>query len=83
MKIKTEDIAKKRIGIFLSLIFGILYIPWIIAIIIPSLGEKVYAFISFPAVFMGTPALSVFITRKLTKDTTSLNFSTKIFENKK
>ena len=83
MKIKTEDIAKKRIGIFLSLIFGILYIPWIIAIIIPSLGEKVYAFISFPAVFMGTPALSVFITRKLTKDTTSLNFSTKIFENKR
>lgn len=32
---------------------------------------------------MGTPALAVFVTRKLTKDTASLNFSTKIFKNKK
>ena len=34
-------------------------------------------------VFMGTPALAVFVTRRLTKDTASLNFSTKICKNKK
>ncbi len=42
-----------------------------------KIRTKVYAVISFPAVFMGAPALSVFITRKLTQDTTPLNFSTK------
>ena len=49
----------------------------------PSLGETIYAIISFPIVFMGTPALAVFITRKLTKDSTPLNFTIKIFRNKK
>lgn len=83
METRAKDITKKRMIIFLSIVFGILYIPWIIGIIIPSLGETVYAIISFPVVFMGTPALAVFITRKLTKDTSSLNFSTKIFKNKK
>lgn len=83
MKIRTKDITTKRILIFLFIIFGILYIPWIIGMLIPALGAKVYAVISFPVVFMGTPALSVFITRKLTQDTTPLNFSTKIFKNKK
>ena len=83
MKIRTKDITTKRILIFLFIIFGILYIPWIIGMLIPALGAKVYAVISFPAVFMGAPALSVFITRKLTQDTTPLNFSTKIFKNKK
>lgn len=83
METRTTDITKKRIITFLLLVFGILYIPWIIVIIIPSLEEVVYAVISCPVVFMGTPALSAFITRKLTKDTTSLNFRTKIFKNKK
>ena len=83
MKIRTKDITTIRILIFLFIIFGILYIPWIIGMLIPALGAKVYAVISFPAVFMGAPALSVFITRKLTQDTTPLNFSTKIFKNKK
>lgn len=83
MKTRTKDITKNRMIIFLSIIFGILYIPWIIGIIVPSLGETVYAIIGSPVVFMATPALSVFITRKLTKDTASLNFSTKIFKNKK
>ena len=83
MKTRSKDITKKRMITFLSIVFGILYIPWIIAIIMPSLGEKIYAIISFPVVFMGTPALATFITRKLTKDTTLLNFSTKIFKNKK
>lgn len=83
METKTKDMTKKRMITFLSIIFGILYIPWIIGIIIPSLGETVYAIIGSPLVFMGTPALAVFITRKLTKDETPLNFSTKIFKNKK
>lgn len=83
MAARTKDITKNRIIVFLSIVFGILYIPWMIGIIIPSLGETVYAIISFPLVFMGTPALAVFITRKLTKDKTPLNFSTKIFQNKK
>lgn len=83
MGIKANDITKKRIIVFLSIVFGIIYIPWIIGIIMPSLGETIYAIISFPIVFMGTPALAVFITRKLTKDSTPLNFSTKIFRNKK
>lgn len=82
MKTRT-DIRKNRMLIFLSIVFGILYIPWIIGIIVPSLGETIYSIMSFPVVFMGTPALAVFVTRKLTKDTASLNFSTKIFKNKK
>lgn len=40
MGTRTKDITKKRIGIFLSIVLGILYICWMIAIIIPSLGEK-------------------------------------------
>ena len=83
MKSRTKDITKNRMIIFLSIVFGILYIPWIIGIIVPSLGETIYSIISFPVVFMGTPALAVFVTRRLTKDTASLNFSTKIFKNKK
>ncbi|MCI8410016.1 MAG: CPBP family intramembrane metalloprotease [Lachnospiraceae bacterium] len=83
MEIRTEDITKKRIFIFLGIVFGILYIPWIVGILVPNFGSTVYAIISSPVVFMGTPALAVLITRKLTKDTISLNFSTKIFKNKK
>ncbi len=83
METRTKDITQKRMLIFLYIIFGILYIPWIIGMIIPELGDTTYAVIRFPAVFMGTPALAVFITRKLTADTTPLHFSTKIFKNKK
>lgn len=83
MENKTNDMTKKRIITFLSIIFVILYIPWIIGIIMPNLGETVYAIIGSPVIFMGTPALAVFITRNLTKDQTPLNFSTKIFKKKK
>lgn len=83
MQTRIKDITIKRIIIFLLIVFGILYIPWIIAIMIPEFGETIYAIIRFPAVFMGTPALAVFITRKLTKDIAPLNFSTKIFKDKK
>lgn len=83
MDTRAKDITKKRMILFSAIVFGILYIPWIIGIMIPDLGETVYAVISFPAVFMGTPALAVFITRKLTKDTTPLHFSPRIFQNTK
>ncbi|MDE6918942.1 MAG: CPBP family intramembrane metalloprotease, partial [Lachnospiraceae bacterium] len=43
----------------------------------------VYALIRCPVVFMGTPALAVFITRRCTNDTEPLHFDTKIFRNKK
>lgn len=80
---ETKDITKRRIITFLSIVFGVLYIPWMIAVIVPGLGETIYAIISFPVVFMGTPALAVLITRKWTKDTTPMIFSTKIFKDKK
>ncbi len=83
MEADTKDITKKRILLFLSIVFGILYLPWIIGMIAPALGDTIYGVIRFPAVFMGTPALAVFITRKLTKDTTPLPFSTKIMKNKR
>lgn len=83
METDNKDITKKRMLLFLSIVFGILYIPWIISIIVPGAGESIYAIISFPVVFMGTPALAVFLTRKITRDTTPLNFSTKICRNKK
>ena len=79
---EEKDITK-RIIMYLSIVFGILYIPWIIGLIVPSLGNIVYAIVSFPIVFMGTPALSVFITRKLTTDNSSLPFSYKILKRKK
>ncbi len=83
MQTSAKDITKKQILTYLSVVFGILYIPWFIGIIAPGLGETVYAVIRFPVVFMGTPALAVLITRRRTKDTTPLPFSTKIFNNKK
>ncbi len=83
MNTSAKDMITKRIFTFLSIVFGILYIPWIIGMILPGLGETIYAIIRFPVVFMGTPALAVFITRKRTKDVTPLNFCAKIFQNKK
>ncbi len=80
---RTNDMATKRMMVFLSIVFGILYIPWMTGILIPGLGTTIYAVISFPAVFMGTPALAVFVTRKLTKDTMPLHFSTKILKDRK
>ena len=83
MKIKTKDVTTKRMTLFLSIVFGILYIPWMTAVIVPELHETVYALIRCPVVFMGTPALAVFITRRCTNDAEPLHFDTKIFRNKK
>lgn len=52
MEINAEDITKKRILTYLSIVFGNLYIPWIIGIIIPNLGDTIYTIIIFPVVFM-------------------------------
>lgn len=76
--------AKKQIFIYLAVVFGIYYGLWFIAVILPqNAGKSVYSLLSFPAVFMGTPALAVFITRKITSDNSPLRFSVKVWKNKK
>ena len=74
----------KRIFIYLAIVFGVYYGLWLIAVILPpSVGKSIYSLLSFPVVFMGTPALSVFITRKITSDKSPLKFSVKVWKNKK
>lgn len=80
---KKKNIIDRRIITFLLIVFAILYIPWLIGIIVPSLGKTIYAIIGSPIIFMGTPALAVFLTRKLTKDKMPLVFSSNFFKNKK
>lgn len=48
-----------------------------------SMGNAVYSFLSFPVVFMGTPALSVFLTRKIAGDKSAIAYNTKVWKNKK
>lgn len=72
----------KRITIFLTLVFGIYYSFWLAALLAPrGQGSAVISILQFPPVFMGTPALAVFLTRKLTGDRTPLNFSTRVRKN--
>lgn len=79
-----SNLETKRIFTYLSIVFGIYYCLWVIAVLLPEpVGKDVYAFLSFPAVFMGTPALAVFLTRKITKDKLPLKFSVKLWKNKK
>ncbi len=79
-----STLGTKRIFIYLTTVFGIYYCLWLIAVLLPGpAGKNVYAFLSFPAIFMGTPALAVFITRKITKDKSPLKFSIKFWQNKK
>ena len=57
---------------------------WLIAILLPdSMGNAVYSFLSFPIVFMGTPALSVLLTRKITGDKSAIAYDVKVWKNKK
>lgn len=80
----TLDIGTKRIFTYLSIVFGIYYCLWLIAVLLPEpAGKDVYALLSFPAVFMGTPALAVFITRKITADKSPIKFSGNFWKNKK
>lgn len=79
-----HQIETKRIFIFLIFVFGVYYCLWLTAILLPkNMGNAVYSFLSFPVVFMGTPALSVFLTRKITKDTSAMAYSVKAWKNKK
>lgn len=81
---KTASIEAKRIFTYLAIVFGVYYSLWLIAVLLPEpAGKEVYALLSFPAVFMGTPALAVFITRKITADKSPLKFSAKFWKNKK
>ncbi len=67
----------------MAIVFGIYYGLWFIAVILSqSAGESVYSFLSFPVVFMGTPALAVLITRKITSDKSPLKFIVKVWKNK-
>ena len=71
-----STLGTKRIFIYLTTVFGIYYCLWLIAVLLPGpAGKNVYAFLSFPAIFMGTPALAVFITRKITKDKSPFNWN--------
>ena len=47
------------------------------------MGNAVYSFLSFPIVFMGTPALSVLLTRKITGDKSAIAYDVKVWKNKK
>lgn len=79
-----SNLETKRIFTYLAIVFGVYYCLWLIAVLLPEpAGKEVYAFLSFPAVFMGTPALAVFITRKITADKSPLKFSVKLWKNKK
>lgn len=74
----------KRIFIYLAIVFGVYDCLWLTAVLLPEpVGKGVSAFLSFPAVFMGTPALAVFITRKITADKSPLKFSVQFWKNKK
>lgn len=74
----------KRIFIYLAIVFGVYYCLWLIAALLPEpAGKDVYALLSFPAVFMGTPAIAVFITRKITADKSPLKFSIRFWKNKR
>lgn len=80
----TSDFETKRIFTYLAIVFGIYYCLWLIAVLLPEpAGKDVYALLRFPAVFMGTPALAVIITRKITADKSPLKFSVKFWKNKK
>lgn len=79
-----HQIESKRIFIFLTIIFGVYYCLWLTAILLPkSMGNSVYSFLSFPVVFIGTPALVVFLTRKFTGDKSPIAYNIKVWKNKK
>lgn len=83
-RFKFHQIETKRIFIFLAIVFGVYYCLWLTAILLPeNIGNAVYSFLSFPVVFMGTPALSVFLTRKITGDKSVIAYNAKVWKNKK
>lgn len=79
-----QQIESKRIFVFLAIVFGVYYCLWLTAILLPEdMRNAVYSFLSFPVVFMGTPALAVFLTRKFTGDKFAIAYTVKVWKNKK
>lgn len=78
------QIVNKRIFIFLAIVFGVYYSFWLVSVLLPlEQGKTIISILQFPLVFMGTPALAVFLTRKLTVDHSPLKFSTRVRKNRK
>lgn len=81
---KNDSKDTLRIFMYLAIVFGVYYTLWLVACVLSEDGGKtVFSILQFPLVFMGTPALAVFITRKFTKDKTKLSFNLKIWKNKR
>lgn len=79
-----HQIETKRIFVYLAIVFCVYYGLWLIAILLPdSAGNAIYSFLSFPVIFMGTPALSVFFTRKITCDKSAIAYNIKVWKSKK
>lgn len=83
-KFNFHQIETKRIFVYLAIVFGVYYGLWLIAILLSdSAGNVIYSFWGFPIIFMGTPALSVFFTRKITGDKSSIAYDPRVWKNKK
>ena len=83
-KFNFHQIETKRIFVYLAIVFGVYYGLWLIAILLSdSAGNVIYSFLGFPIIFMGTPALSVFFTRKITGDKSSIAYDPRVWKNKK
>lgn len=79
---EENKLATKRICIFLGITLGFYFICWLIAVIQPGEnGQTIYSFLKFPVIFMGTPVLAEFLTRKITKDKTPWHFGIKVWKN--
>ena len=79
-----HQIETKRIFVYLAIVFCVYYGLWLIAILLPdSAGNAIYSFLGFPVIFMGTPALSVFFTRKITCDKSAIAYNIKVWKSKK
>lgn len=80
----TSNIDRKRILLYIAFVFGIYYVLWLVAILMPeNVGNVVYSILQLPLIFMGTPTLAVLITRKITSDKSDLKCSLKAWKNKK
>lgn len=84
MKTGRTDLETQRIFMYLAIVFGVYGCLWLTAVLLPPpAGKAVYALLRFPVVFMGTPALAVWITRKATADKAPLPCGVAFWKNKK
>lgn len=78
----NKNITTKRIFIYLGIVLGFYFACWLLAVTLPDgIGHAVYKFLAFPVIFMGTPALATFLTRKITKDSSPWNLDLKVWKN--